>query len=82
MSELAHRGSVTRPRMKKGVTAVTTGQVAPPTLPSIQKVMLRSWSSSAMKVSRPVIAPAVAFTAIPASISVVTSVWPCVLATR
>ena len=66
---------------KKGVTELTTGHVAPPTLRSVQNVMLRNWSSSAMNVSMPVAAPAVAFTAIPARISVVISVWPYVVAT-
>ena len=51
----------------------TTGHVAPPKPPSSQKVKLRSCSSSARKVIKPIPAPAKLLSAIPASNKV--SVW-------
>ncbi|MNL37079.1 hypothetical protein D3C87_1592000 [compost metagenome] len=64
----------------KGKVARTLAGVAPPSEPRDQKVMSRSARSSATKIIRPVSAPLIAATAMPARISVVVEVAPSLVA--
>ncbi|MNE07245.1 hypothetical protein D3C80_998550 [compost metagenome] len=66
--------------MMKGKVASTLAGVAPPSEPSDQKVMSRNARSSATKIIRPVSAPLIAATAIPARMSVVVEVAPSFVA--
>ncbi len=59
-----------------GATAATAGQVAEARLPSCQDVMARSASLLEANISRPSAAEVTAFTAMPVSSSVTTSVRP------
>ena len=63
--------------MMIGATAPIFCQVAPASEPSDQKVRSRNCRSSAMKISMPVKAIAMAASAMPASSMVATEVRPC-----
>ncbi|MNT50690.1 hypothetical protein D3C72_1876210 [compost metagenome] len=52
-----------------GPRNASSAQLAPARLPMVQNVRSRSWASLATKVNRPIIAPATALMAMPASSS-------------
>ena len=71
-SKIALRGfanliKIIKDQAMNGVTPIKLFHVDPPKLPKLQNVKLRNWASSATNVNIPVIAPAIAFMAIPAS---------------
>ena len=68
------------PSSSTGASIASLVQVAPLIDPSIQKVMSRSWRSSAMKTSSPMPALVIALMAMPASRKIAIDVRPLRLA--